>query len=80
MENVYYFSDIKNENLKNVIRSKGLVNIKRGKNAICYHKVYSGFDIETTQLLKSKRAYMYHWQLSITDYIIFGRKWKEFVE
>ena len=80
MKNVYYFSDIKNENLKNVINSKGLVNIKKGKNAISYHQVYSGFDIETTQLLNNKHAYMYHWQISINNYVIFGRKWKEFVE
>lgn len=35
-----------------------------------------GFDIETTTV--DKKAYMYHWQLSLNSLIITGRTWEDF--
>ena len=58
--------------------SKGLITFRKsGKNALRYHEIYMGFDIETTTL-ENHHGYMYHWQLSINDYVICGRRWIEF--
>ena len=54
----------------------------KGKNAWKLAKAYCGFDIETTNMIDRennvKEAYMYHWQFSFNDIVIYGRKWKEF--
>ena len=53
-----------------------------GKHAWKLAKAYCGFDIETTNMIDRenniKEAYMYHWQFSFNDIVIYGRKWKEF--
>ena len=55
----------------------------KGKHAWKLAKAYCGFDIETTNMIDRennvKEAYMYHWQFSFNDIVIYGRKWKEFV-
>lgn len=57
--------------------SKGLIAFKKsGKDALRYHDICIGFDIETTTL-ENHHGYMYHWQLSINDYVILGRRWHE---
>lgn len=55
-----------------------------------YTNISMGFDIETTNytewsedekgnsLLFTAKAYMYHWQLSLNDIVITGRKWTDF--
>ena len=54
----------------------------KGKHAWKLAKAYCGFDIETTNMIDRennvKEAYMYHWQFSFNDIVIYGRKWKEF--
>lgn len=51
-----------------------------------YLPIYSGFDIETTNVItdESKAAYMYHWQLVIASdeigYIYLGRRWELFFD
>lgn len=51
-----------------------------------YLPIYSGFDIETTNVITddSKAAYMYHWQLVIASdeigYIYLGRRWELFFD
>ena len=58
--------------------SKGLITFRKsGAKALRYHEIYMGFDIETTTL-DNRRGYMYHWQLSINNYVILGRRWIEF--
>lgn len=80
MKKEFYMSEIWDKNLCNVIKSKGLANINKGKHAKSYHTCYCGFDIETTNIYEEKRAYMYHWQFSINNYVIMGRTWKEFLQ
>ena len=54
----------------------------KGKHSWKLAVAYCGFDIETTNMIDRennvKEAYMYHWQFSFTDIVIYGRKWKEF--
>ena len=54
----------------------------KGKHAWKLAVAYCGFDIETTNMIDRennvKEAYMYHWQFSLNDIVIYGRKWKEF--
>ena len=58
--------------------SNGLITLRKsGKNALRYHEICMGFDIETTTL-DNRRGYMYHWQMSINNYVILGRRWIEF--
>lgn len=42
-----------------------------------FMKIGCGFDIETTTI--GKKAYMYHWQFSIGNYVILGRTWEQFM-
>lgn len=80
MEKEFYLSEILDKNLCNIIKSNGLANINKGKHSKSYHICYCGFDIETTNIPDEKRAYMYHWQFSVNDYVIMGRTWKEFLQ
>lgn len=41
-----------------------------------YIRCSCGFDIETTRV--QDRAYMYHWQMSLGDAVIIGRKWDQY--
>ena len=58
------------------------IQIGKGKHAWKLAKAYCGFDIETTNMIDRenniKEAYMYHWQFSFNDIVIYGRKWREF--
>lgn len=45
------------------------------KTKICM--VECGFDIETTKITDDK-TFMYHWQFSLNDKVITGRKWNDF--
>lgn len=54
-----------------------LVNIKGGRKPINYLLLYSGFDIETTNMPSTKHAYMYIWQLALNDMVLLGRTWDE---
>lgn len=40
--------------------------------------LYSGFDIETTNMIDTKHAYMYIWQCAVNDLVLLGRTWDEF--
>ena len=58
--------------------SKSLIMFRKsGKNALRYHEICMGFDIETTTL-ENHHGYMYHWQLSLNEWVICGRRWHEF--
>ena len=56
-----------------------IVNIKGGRKPINYMLLYSGFDIETTNMIDSKHAYMYIWQCALNDIVLLGRNWEEFI-
>ena len=55
-----------------------IVNLKGGRKPINYLMLYSGFDIETTNMSDTKHAYMYIWQLALNDMVLLGRTWDEF--
>lgn len=75
----YFMNDTPIRILKDVIKCKEkAINIKKGKHPKNYLPLYCGFDIETTNLVESKRAYMYIWQMSFGHDVIFGRTWQEF--
>ena len=59
---------------------KGIVLIRQhDKTNIGYIVMYSGFDIETTTM-PNHNGYMYHWQMSINNDVILGRRWDEFID
>lgn len=48
-----------------------------------YYNVSSAFDIETTTIIpksdvENPYGFMYHWQMCLNKYVVFGRTWKEF--
>ena len=59
------------------------IQMGKGKHSWKLAVAYCGFDIETTNMIDRennvKEAYMYHWQFSFNDIVIYGRKWKEFI-
>lgn len=66
--------------ISEVVKCKEVaINVKKGKSPKYYLPLYSGFDIETTNLAEEKKAYMYIWQMSFGDDVIFGRTWNDFI-
>lgn len=55
-----------------------IVNLKGGRKPINYLMLYSGVDIETTNMLDTKHAYMYIWQIALNETVLLGRTWDEF--
>ena len=57
------------------------LSIGVGRNRHSYVYQYSGFDIETTQIIRSDSAYayMYIWSFTFNDLTILGSYWKEFI-
>lgn len=54
---------------------------RRGKGYITYINIPVAFDIETTSTFDKQGnydAFMYHWQICINGYVIFGRTWDEY--
>lgn len=63
--------------IKNQIDLTDKVTIGSGKHKKKITLLECGFDIETTKY-NEENTYMYHWQFSLNDYIITGRKWGGF--
>lgn len=81
-----YYYRINVEEFREVINQYqcDLVKIKRGDNWLRYHKIYCGFDIETTTT-ETGNTFMYKWQFSYMteqnlQYVISGRTWEEFLQ
>lgn len=61
------------------------INLKKGKHKLEYLPVYTGFDIETSNIINGdkKYAFMYIWQFIVATnergYIYLGRTWDDFV-
>ena len=71
------YNDIKEIVSENVKQSENIVKGSgRRKSKICL--IGCGFDIETTKISENK-TFMYHWQFSINETVITGRKWNEFI-
>lgn len=70
------YNEIKNI-IKTEIDNANKITKGAGKHKIKIALIECGFDIETTRI-NDERTYMYHWQLSLNDYIITGRKWSDF--
>ena len=51
------------------------------KHKISYLNIPCAFDIESTTIKECERpyAFMYHWQMCLDTYVIFGRRWEEFI-
>ena len=76
----YFIKDISDEKLREIIApSSDIICVKKGKCPKKYLKLYCGFDIETTNIPETKHAYMYIWQFSFNDNVLFGRTWNEFI-
>ena len=68
-DNVHYFvEDLHFNELANLLTFNNLnvINVKGGRKPINYIQLYSGFDIETTNIVEDshKVAYMYIWQMT----------------
>lgn len=70
-----------------------MMNAKTSKRkGITYLEIPAAFDIETTNMYQRTKggqidsegfrpySFMYHWQVCICDYVIFGRRWEEFTK
>lgn len=78
-----FYNKLTKEEKYSILKSDGsFTNTKKGRYAEKYLVIYSGFDIETTNIIENDRktAYMYIWQFQFNQYTIFGRHWQEFVE
>lgn len=65
------------------LKVNDFVNIRKDNKWYKYHKIYCGFDIETTSI--NEQSYMYIWQFGFKtpdseQIVVYGRKWSEFVE
>ena len=76
----YFVSELSFDELVTILTFDYLdiVNIKGGRKPINYLMLYSGFDIETTNMTDTKHAYMYIWQLALNETVLLGRTWDEF--
>lgn len=76
----YFVSELSFDELVTMLTFDDLdiVNIRGGRKPINYLMLYSGFDIETTNMSDTKHAYMYIWQLALNDMVLLGRTWDEF--
>ena len=86
---VYYWKD--NSVLPFPMPKPGTVKLRVKKQDITYLKIYSGFDIETSNVDIPKNdkgdvthlAFMYHWQFSFVSdssgIVFMGRYWSEFL-
>lgn len=56
-------------------------NVIRAKKNGCIIAKPATFDIETTNIKSGERpfAFMYLWQFCIEHYVVFGRRWEEFL-
>lgn len=73
-----WFEEIDYDYIQGLLRGLDIAPIRnRGKRALRYVKLYSGFDIETTTL-QNHHAYMYVWQMSFNGKVVMGRRWNEF--
>ena len=71
------YNDIKQIVSENVNQSENIVKGSgKRKSKICL--IECAFDIETTKISDNK-TFMYHWQFSINETVITGRKWNEFI-
>lgn len=70
-----------------------MMNAKTSKRkGITYLEIPAAFDIETTNMYQRTKggqidsegfrpySFMYHWQVCIDTYVIFGRRWEEFTK
>ena len=70
-----------------------MMNAKTSKRkGITYLEIPAAFDIETTNVYQRTKggkidsegfrpySFMYHWQVCIDTYVIFGRRWEEFTK
>lgn len=73
------FDELNNYNIQdiilNIIDINDTTNFSSKTN---YIKLYSGFDIETTNI--NKLGTMYKWQLSLNTHVISGRTYDQFIE
>ena len=76
----YFLSELSFDELVSLLTFDYLdiVNIKGGRKPINYLMLYSGFDIETTNMSDTKHAYMYIWQIALNETVLLGRTWDEF--
>lgn len=75
-ENVSY-NEIK-QTINNEITCTPCICKGAGKRKIKICLIECGFDIETSKISDDK-TFMYHWQLSINEKIVTGRKWNDFI-
>ncbi len=74
----FNFDELNNYNIQDIILD--IIDIYDTTNfsKTNYIKLYSGFDIETTNI--NKLGIMYKWQLSLNTHVISGRTYDQFIE
>lgn len=77
-DRIYHFDTFDYEYITNAKRVPVPVGNPHGRKKIKYKNIIAAFDIETSKLPAIDHSFMYIWQVSIDEYIITGRTWKEF--
>lgn len=75
--------DVKNvnwEKIRNIFSNAKITKPSKKKPAV--YELVSSFDIETTSYSKDDEdiAFMYIWQFSLENYVIYGRTWEQYFE
>ena len=66
--------------IKSIFSNAKITKPSKKKPAV--YELVSSFDIETTSYSNNGEdmAFMYIWQFSIENYVIYGRTWKEYFD
>lgn len=79
--NILWFYELTYKYVKNnICRLKDFKLLRKGRYAKGYYRLHCGFDIETTQIMELKQAYMYIWVCVIDEHVILGSEWTEFLQ
>ena len=76
MENV---KNVNWDKIANIFNDAKITKPSKSKKPAVYELVAS-FDIETTSYSKDNEniAFMYIWQFSLENYVVYGRTWEEY--
>lgn len=73
--NTISFSELEEKDINNFPTGK-----YKGRKKNKYLNIGAAFDIETTKIKDEHLSFMYIWQFSLNDLVIYGRTWEEFLE
>ena len=76
-DSVYTVKDFPFDILQYVVKARN-ANGRPKHHAKAYADIIATFDIESTNLVDMKQAFMWHWQACVDGFICTGRTWEEY--